>query len=113
MAAHARKALPRKRALVIAGAGAALEYGAPSTSKLTELVRKKIRADDVMRLFGADQACRRIDETLSAYLVGGSDAVNFEHIFHCAQELLSNTFKPTPGAVNEFRPITRAWLATR
>ena len=105
VAAHARKAPPRKRALVIAGAGAALAFGAPSTSKLTELVRGKISTDDVMRHFGADQACRRIDETLSAYLVGGSDAVNFEHIFHCAQELLSNTFKPTPGAVNEFRPI--------
>ena len=95
----------RKRALVIAGAGAALEFGAPSTSDLTEVVRKRASTDDVMRDFGSDQACRRIDETLSAYLVGGSGAVNFEHIFHCAQEILANTFEPTTGAVNEFRPI--------
>ena len=95
----------RKRALVIAGAGAALEFGAPSTSDLTTLVRERISTDDLMRRFGCDQACRRIDQTLSAYLVGGSDAVNFEHIFHCGQEILSNTFEPTAGAVNEFRPI--------
>ena len=95
----------RKRALVIAGAGAALEFGAPSTSDLTEIVREKISTNDVMRRFGCDQACRRIDETLSDYLVCGSEAVNFEHIFHCAQEILANTFEPTAGAFNEFRPI--------
>ena len=95
----------RKRALVIAGAGAALEFGAPSTSDLTELVREKISTDDVMRQFGCDQTCKRIDETLSDYLVGGTEAVNFEHIFHCAQEILANTFEPTTGAVNEFRPV--------
>ena len=39
----------RKRALVVAGAGAALEFGAPSTADLTELVRERISADDVMR----------------------------------------------------------------
>ena len=50
-------------------------------------------------------ACNRIDEKLSDYLVGGSEAVNFEHIFHCAQEILANTFEPTAGAFNEFRPI--------
>ena len=103
--ARAKGGPSRKRALVIAGAGAALEFGVPSTSELTKLVREKTSTDDVMRRFGADQACRRIDETLSAYLDGGSNAVNFEHIFHCAQEILSNTFEPTPGAVNEFRPI--------
>lgn len=95
----------RKRALVVAGAGAALEFGAPSTADLTELVRERISADDVMQHFGCDQACNRIDEKLSDYLVGGSEAVNFEHIFHCAQEILANTFEPTAGAFNEFRPI--------
>ena len=103
----------RKRALVIAGAGAALEFGAPSTSDLTELVREKINTDDLMRRFGCDQACRRIDETLSDYLVGGSEAVNFEHIFHCAQEILADTFRPTAGAYNEFRPILYPFLRRR
>ena len=50
----------RKRALVIAGAGAALEFGAPSTSDLTKLVQEKIHTDEVMRHFGCDQACKRI-----------------------------------------------------
>ena len=100
----------RKRALVIAGAGAALEFGAPSTSDLTKLVRERTSTDEIMRHFGSDQACKRIDEKLSTYLVGGSEAVNFEHIFHCAQEILANTFEPITGAVNEFRPILYPFL---
>ena len=105
----------RKRALVITGAGASLEFGAPCTAKLTQLVRESVSADQFLRQFGADQACKRIDDTLGAYLAGGSAAVNFEHIFHCAQEILSTTFEPTPGAVNEFRsilfPFVGRWVA--
>lgn len=104
---------PRKRALVIAGAGAALEFGAPSTSELTELVRERTSTDDIMRHFGCDQACEHIDEKLSDYLVGGDESVNFEHIFHCAQEILANSFEPAIGAVNEFRPILYPFLGGR
>ena len=105
----------RKRALVIAGAGAALDFGAPSTSELTELVQKKVITDNNMRKFGCDQVFKRIDAELSAYLAGGAESVNFEHIFHCAQEILATTFEPTPRAFNEFRPILypffRRWTA--
>ena len=95
----------RKHTLVIAGAGSALEFGAPSTSDLTALVRERTSTDDIMRRFGCDRVCRYIDKKLSGYLDGGAASVNFEHIFHCALEILSNTFEPPPGAVNEFKPI--------
>lgn len=91
--------------MVILGAGASLDFGAPSTAELTGLVQERVNEDEVMRHFGAEQACKRISDTLAAYLAGGSAAVNFEHIFHCAQEILSTTFAPTLHAVNEYRPI--------
>lgn len=104
---------PRKRALIIAGAGAALEFGAPSTSELTELVRERTSIDRIMQKFGSDRACRCIDKKLSDYLDGGAASLNFEHIFHCAQEILANTFEPPTGAVNEFRPILYPFMGRR
>ena len=96
--------------MVIAGAGAALDFGAPSTSDLTELVQKKVSADNNLRKFGCDQVYKRIDAELSAYFDGGAESVNFEHIFHCAQEILATTFEPIPGASNEHRPILYLFL---
>ena len=95
----------RKRALVILGAGASLEFGAPSTSELTKQVREKLLCNEFMCHVGADQAYQRINDTLASYLQGGQEAVTFEHVYHCAQEILSTTFGPTPGAVDNFRPI--------
>ena len=40
---------------------------------------------------------------VSDCLVGGSEKVNTEHSFHCAQEILANTFEPIAGAYDEFR----------
>ena len=96
----------RKRALVILGAGASLEFGAPSTSDLTKQVRKKLLCNKFMCDVGADQAYQRINDTLALYLQGGHQAaVTFEHVYHCAQEILSTTFGPTLGAVDQFKPI--------
>ena len=98
-----------KRAVVVAGAGAALEFGAPSTAALTERVREEVGSDAWMQASGGRDAFRRIESTLAEYLkpdpyIGGA-RINFEHIFHCAQEILSETFPPTAGAINQFRPI--------
>ena len=73
----------------------------------TGLSRRWLRGSKLREILANTfhRACNRIDEKLSDYLVGGSEAVNFEHIFHCAQEILANTFEPTAGAFNEFRPI--------
>jgi len=93
-----------KRALVLAGAGASLEFGAPSTDNLTRAIETGVLADGWMQHTGADCAYLEISKTLADYFQGGASAVNFEHVYHCAHELLF-TFEPTAGAVNEYRPI--------
>ena len=100
----------RKKALVIAGAGAAIEFGAPSTADLTTRVEERVRADSYLCSLGSDRVYESIRITLTDYLDGGATAVNFEHIFHCAEQLLSNTFAPTLGAVDEFKPILYPFL---
>lgn len=100
----------KNRALVLIGAGASLEFGAPSTSDLTNFIEKKILSDDRMRHEAGDHAWSEIKHTLSGYFKHDADnikshqVVNFEHIYHCAHELLS-TFEPTERTVNEFRPV--------
>ena len=93
-----------KRALILTGAGASIPFGAPSTACLTKSLQSKILVDSWMRRCGSDRVWSDIFDELANYLHGGADAVNFEMVYHCAHELLS-TFEPTPGAVNEFRPI--------
>lgn len=105
---HGRK----KRALVLAGAGAALQFGAPDTTDLTNAIENRVRADDWMRHTGADRAYLEILAFLAGYLQGGAPAVNFEHLYHCAHQLLF-TFKPTDGAVNEYRPILVPFIKRR
>ncbi|MCY4149939.1 MAG: hypothetical protein OXF73_11460 [Gammaproteobacteria bacterium] len=95
----------RKRALIIAGAGASLEFGAPSTAELSEFMRKKARTDSIMQHYGGEKTYEYIYEKLSCYLDDRAEPVNFEHIFHCAQEILANFFGPVAGSANEFRPI--------
>ena len=94
----------KKRALILAGAGASIDFGAPSTAKLTSNVEARVLADKWMRNCGGDRAYREIHESLKGYLHDGRCAVNFEHIYHCAHELLF-TFEPSVGAVNEYRPL--------
>ena len=91
------------------GAGASIEFGAPSTDGLTQTVKAKISADDWMRDCGGDQAYLEIERILANYFQGGAKAVNFEHVYHCAQELLF-TFEPTHGAANEFRPLIQPFV---
>ena len=99
-----------KRALVIAGAGAALDFGAPSTQELTEILLQKINSDKTMQHFGSDIACKLIHDTLSAYFDCDSQYITFEHIFHCAQQILAITSEPTTGTANEFKPILYPFL---
>lgn len=102
----------KKRAMVLIGAGASLEFGVPSTAELTKNIGQKVKDDPWMKKCGGDQAYRKIFNTLSQHLKGGNHEVNFEHIYHCAHEL-SLTFKPTPGAFNEYRPILQPFICRR
>lgn len=101
-----------KRALVLIGAGASIEYGAPSTAVMTERLHARIRDDSWMQHIGGDQAFSEILATLSDYRVGGEPSVNFEHIYHCAHELLFS-FPPSNGAVNAYRPLLFPLLERR
>lgn len=93
----------KKRAVVLFGAGASVEYGVPSTAKLTEAIQRKITADDWMKLSGGDKAFSTIKAGLSDYLQKPG-IVNFEHIYHCVHELIYS-FAPSLGAFDEFRPL--------
>ena len=89
----------KKRALVLAGAGASIDFGAPSTDELTDSIEAKLLFDPLMRDCGGDRAWTEIRDTLSEYFEDGLDSamcpvgVNFEHIYHCAHELIF-AFKP-------------------
>ena len=102
----------KKRALVLTGAGASIDFGAPSTAKLTKIIKKNVCADKYMQHCGGNHAYLEINKTLTDYLQDGADTVKFEHIYHCAQELLF-TFEPTLGAVNEYRPILQPFIERR
>ena len=46
----------KKRALIPTGAGGSIEFGAPSTTGLTNIIERKILTDSWMRHCGVDQA---------------------------------------------------------
>ena len=102
----------KKRALILVGAGASLEFGSPSTTKLTKAIETRVCADEWMQVCGGDHAYLQISQALAGYLEGGERAVNFEHVYHCTQELLF-TFEPIPEAVNEYRPILVPFISRR
>tara|TARA_R110002020_G_scaffold25225_6_gene82116 strand:- start:592 stop:1794 length:1203 start_codon:yes stop_codon:yes gene_type:complete len=97
-----------KRAVLVVGAGASIEYGAPSTAALTAEIELKVIADEWMKSCGGDQAFQLIKQQLEGYLRQPGD-VNFEHIYHCAHEL-SYFFAPSAQAVNEYRPLLHPFL---
>ena len=98
----------KKRALVLLGAGASVEYRAPTTDQLTSAIEQGVMSDPWMKTVGGDSAFEAIKTQLKAYL-HRPGIVNFEHIYHCAHELIF-TFPPTPGAVDEFRPLLFPFL---
>ncbi len=98
-----------KRAVVVLGAGASLEYGAPSTGALTHLIERAVLADAGMKRVKADDAFKTIKSRLETYLENPG-TVHFEHIYHCAHELIS-TFAPTTGAADEFRPLLYPFIS--
>lgn len=98
-----------KRALVLLGAGASLEYDGPSTTGLTDTIERAVAADPYMQRSGGHAAFQEIKTGLVGYLQRPG-VVNFEQIYHCAHELLF-TYPPTPGAFDEFKPIMQPFVA--
>lgn len=99
----------RKRALVVVGAGASKEFGAPTTAELTDTLADRIAQDEWMQRSGADKAFEEIRNGLAGHYRNGGADVNFEQVFHCAHELLFS-FAPDDAAVNEYRPTLYPFL---
>lgn len=68
-----------KRALVLFGAGASVEYKAPSTVGLTDTIERQVAADRYMQMSGGDVAFQTIKAGLASYLQKPS-VINFEQI---------------------------------
>jgi hypothetical protein len=99
----------RKRVVVLMGAGASIEYEAPSTPALTDAIERSVMADAYMTSTGAKAAFVKIKRGLQGYL---REVPNFEQIYHCTHELLSLN-APTPGAFDEFRPLLYPFMADK
>jgi SIR2-like domain len=97
----------RKRAVLLVGAGASVEYKAPSTAALTSAIERAVTADAWAKHIGADTAFAKLKTGLEGYL---REPPNFEQIYHCAHELLSMA-APTPGAFDEFRPLLYPFIS--
>lgn len=95
--------------LVLLGAGASVEYKVPTTDQLTAAIEREVMGDPWLKTTGGDAAFAIIKGRLKAYL-HRPGIVNFEHIYHCAHELIF-AFPPPPGAVDEFRPLLLPFLA--
>jgi hypothetical protein len=95
-----------KRTLVLFGAGASIEYGAPSTTDLTEIIGREVAADRYMKHTGGDAAYLKVRDTLAGYLMG---VVNFEQNLPLRSR--ADPWEPTPGAVDEYRPLMKPFLA--
>ncbi len=101
----------KKRAVVLFGAGASVEYKVASTAALTDIIEEAVLADGWMQHTGGDKAFTLVKETLQEYLQSPKD-VQFEQIYHCVHELIY-LFGPTQGAFNEFRPLLVPFIDLR
>lgn len=97
------KKATKKRAVIIFGAGASVEFGIPSTSDLTKLIEKDIFEDELLKIRSGDEIYKAIKTELSNYLSSPS-SVNFENIYHCAHELF-HLAPESVGGTDRFKPL--------
>ena len=99
-----------RRVTLILGAGASVEYGAPSTSELTDKVEQKLKHDDWIKHNNAFVTYLFIKEKLRDFLVE-SEAVHFERIYHCIHELIKFSRRVEEGFVDEYRYLLQPFLS--
>lgn len=85
-----------KRAVLFFGAGASIDYNAPSTEGITTEIERQMRKESC----GVKEAFMTIRDRLFGYL---GRPPNFEEIYHCAHELIA-TFPPQERWSERFRP---------
>ena len=97
--------MKKQRVLVLMRAGASIGFNAPSTAGLTKSIEERILADDFAQRYKVDCVWLKIKNALTNYYkeklseCSCQDLINFEHIYHCAHELVSTFGLTLPDAV--------------
>jgi len=98
----------KKRALVVLGAGASVEFGIPATVGFGDLIRSAIHDDEYCQFTGASAVYDDVQERLLSYYNGNKGEAHFERVYHVMHEL--SVLRVTPGAVAKFRPVMYPFL---
>lgn len=97
----------KRRAVVIVGAGASVEYGVPITAKFGALIDQAVKSDRYCVSVGGDAAYSVVRQRLTDYY-DSADEAHFERIYHVLHEL--SVALPTPGAAPKFLPVMYPFL---
>lgn len=98
----------QRRAVVIVGAGASVEYGVPITANFGKLIDKAVHADRYCAEAGGAAAYSDVQQRLTDFYKNADEA-HFERIYHVMHEL--SGLHLSPGAVPKFMPVTYPFLS--
>lgn len=98
----------KPRVLVLAGAGASVEYGTPATVDFGEIIDNAVNEDEYCIQVGGRDAYFTIKSQLRDYY-GSKDEANFERIYHVLHELYA--LRLNRDAVSRFRPVMYPFLS--
>ena len=101
------------RVLAFLGAGATVEIGGPTTSQLTEKIRKQRQNlwDPTTKRVRKLLFLRRVSSLLDKHYA--PEAANFEDVFHALEMLDSFGTGWNPGTVKEYKPGIAAFVRPR
>ncbi len=91
------------------GAGAVLNIGGPTTSRLTDAVKLRLQWDGVPNSNVNVPAIQQIADALDRYYPAATPA-NFEDIFHAVESLISLRTGIAPRTVKEYKPAIGAFV---
>lgn len=94
--------IANKRALIVVGAGASVDYGIPITSLFTNDITEKINSSEYYKERGIAEVYNYVKDTLESYYKNVGDA-HFERIYHALHELYAHHY--IDGAISKFSPV--------
>lgn len=113
----------KRRAVVLLGAGASVEYGIPSTVGFGGLIDRFVAKDPFCCSKKGDRVYQSVKMLLTNYYRNALEVrpdrshqqaaklAHFERIYHILHELAG--FRATPGAASKFMPVMLAFLNHR
>lgn len=99
---------PKKRILVLVGAGASVDFGIPHTRDLTEALEREMEDDQYCVHVGGVEAYRWVKAKLEEYYKAEPGEAHFERVYHALHELAA--IKLHDGAVAKYRPVLHPFL---